>query len=152
VSYGHFTTRACSTQADYVFTRPKFRCRPLMFYEATKKRLVVNFGRAMLLGSAAHPRPAHLPAPTPIQMEALDAVETIARATELQIQTQPGDIHFINNLAILHRRDGFVNGSESTQQRHLVRMRLRSSQHGWAIPEALDKDWAAAFVKDSSKV
>jgi hypothetical protein len=123
-----------------------------MFYNTEEERLTLNFGRAMLLSSAAHPRPAHLPAPTPIQMEALDAIEAIARATELQIETHPGDIHFINNLAVLHRRDGFVDGSDAAQRRHLVRMRLRSSQRGWSIPDALQRDWAAAFCKEGNKV
>jgi hypothetical protein len=60
----------------------------------------MNFGRTPLLGSASHPRPSDLPALTALQSEALDAIEAIGRATQLEMRTEPGDIHFINNLAI----------------------------------------------------
>ncbi len=129
--------------------RPKFQCRPILFYEDSK--VIMNFGRAPLLGNAAHPRPERLPALTARQVEALDAVEAIARATELQIQTQPGDLHFINNLAVFHRRDGFVDGQAAAEKRHLVRTRLRSSKHGWSIPESLKPEWFGAFEKQGSQ-
>jgi hypothetical protein len=108
-------------------------------------KLIMNFGRTPLLGNATHPRPDSLPKLSSRQREALDAVESIARATELHIVTRPGDIHFINNLAVLHRREGFVNGTSSTERRHLVRMRLRDEEMGWAIPDELKAEWSRAF-------
>jgi hypothetical protein len=111
----------------------------------------MNFGRAALLGNEAHPRPAHLPMLNSRQIEALDAIEAIARATELEIQTQAGDMHFINNLSVLHRREGFANGTAPTERRHLVRMRLRSSELGWSIPEPLRRSWEEAFKENGSR-
>lgn len=108
-------------------------------------KLIMNFGRTPLLGNATHPRPDSLPKLSARQREALDAVESIARATELHIVTRPGDIHFINNLALLHRREGFVNGTSSTERRHLVRMRLRDEEMGWAIPDELQAEWSRSF-------
>lgn len=108
----------------------------------------MNFGRAALLGSAMHPRPTRLPSLTARQVEALDAMEAIAKATQLEIQTQAGDMHFINNLAVLHRREGFVNGESITDKRHLVRMRLRDPELGWVIPDALKREWDDAFGKE----
>jgi hypothetical protein len=105
----------------------------------------MNFGRAALLGSEAHPRAQHLPSLTTRQVEALDAIEAIAKATQLEIQTQAGDMHFINNLAVLHRREGFANGQTATEKRHLVRMRLRSTEQGWSIPRELEAEWHDAF-------
>lgn len=105
----------------------------------------MNFGRTALLGSASHARPASLPQLNAQQREALDAVEHIARVTQFNFKTQPGDIHFINNLAILHRREGFVDGNLSTERRHLVRMRLRDETMGWAIPAQLQDEWDWAF-------
>lgn len=110
----------------------------------------MNFGRAALVGNEAHPRPSHLPSLTNRQIEALDAIEAIAQATQMEIQTQAGDMHFINNLAILHRREGFVNGEAPTEKRHLVRMRLRSSKHGWSIPEDLKLEWEEAFNNNNN--
>ena len=111
----------------------------------------MNFGRTPLLGSATYPRPARLPALTSRQIEALDAVEAIAQATQLEFQTRAGDMHFINNLAVLHRREGFVDGNTAMEKRHLVRMRLRDSQNGWGIPQALKDEWHDAFEKENAE-
>jgi hypothetical protein len=85
-------------------------------------------------------------------VEALDAIESIAQATQLEIPTKAGDIHFINNLAVLHRREGFVNGQSSEQRRHLVRMRLRDEELGWSIPPDLMPEWSRAFDTKASRV
>ncbi|KAG5924339.1 hypothetical protein E4U61_000895 [Claviceps capensis] len=130
-------------RSDWPFALPRFHCRPILFFH--EGRLVINFGRAALLGSASHPRPANLPQLTSLQLEALDAIEAIAKATQLEIETQAGDIHLINNLAILHRREGFVDGSSSMEKRHLVRMRLRDTDKGWDIPPELLQEWTQAF-------
>jgi hypothetical protein len=103
------------------------------------------------MGNEAHPRPKHLPSLTARQVEALDAIEAIAKATQLEIQTQAGDMHFINNLAILHRREGFANGQAATERRHLVRMRLRSTEQAWPIPRELESEWDEAFQKQGAK-
>ncbi|KUI67834.1 hypothetical protein VM1G_02709 [Cytospora mali] len=135
---------------DWPFAFPRYHCRPVLFHQDGK--LIMNFGRVPLLGSLAHPRKAHLPALNAQQIEALDAIEAIARATEFQFSTQSGDLHFINNLSVLHRRDGFIDGESADQKRHLVRMRLRSSTLGYTIPQALGRDWSDAFEKDGDRV
>ncbi|KAI2635549.1 hypothetical protein GGS21DRAFT_88065 [Xylaria nigripes] len=137
------------SKSDWPIALPRFHCRPLMFYHETK--LMMNFGRTPLLGSATHPRPEHLPQPNERQREALDLVEAIARALQLEIRTRSGDMHFINNFAILHRREGFVDGASPGEKRHLVRMRLRNSSMGWSIPDGLHQEWADAFGKTGPK-
>lgn len=129
---------------------PKFQCRPVFFHH--DGHLITNFGRAALMGSSSHARPAHLPTLNAAQVEALDAIQDIAEATKFEFTTQPGDIHFINNLAILHRREGFVNGSEPSQRRHLVRMRLRDDELGWSIPLDLEDEWNKAFGQAGTRV
>lgn len=129
---------------------PRFHCRPILFHH--EGNVIINFGRTPLTGSAAHPRDPSLPQLSASQLEALDAIEAIAKATQLEIATQAGDIHFINNLTILHRREGFVDGSDATQKRHLVRMLLRDSKQGWAIPKELQREWFEAFEKDADQV
>ncbi|KAI1190656.1 hypothetical protein F5B17DRAFT_49775 [Nemania serpens] len=137
------------TKSDWPVALPRFQCRPLMFYHDSK--LIMNFGRTPLLGSATHPRPEHLPRLNDRQREALDLVEAIARALQMEIRTHSGDMHFINNFTILHRREGFVDGASADEKRHLVRMRLRSSTQGWSIPESLHQEWADAFAEDGPK-
>jgi Taurine catabolism dioxygenase TauD, TfdA family len=111
----------------------------------------MNFGRTPLLGSSIHPRKARLPKATPRQIEALDAVEAIAQATQMEMQTRAGDIHFINNLAILHRREAFADGQGPDEKRHLVRMRLRCEKRGWSIPTELERDWTDAFDEEGDR-
>ncbi|KAH6610518.1 hypothetical protein Trco_000538 [Trichoderma cornu-damae] len=137
-------------RSDWPFALPKFQCRPVFFYQ--DGRLIANFGRAALMGSASHARPAHLPALSAGQVEALDAIQEIAEATRFEMSTRPGDMHFINNLAILHRREGFVNGPEASQRRHLVRMRLRDDEMGWSIPLELQHEWDKAFGQTGTRV
>jgi hypothetical protein len=135
--------------ADWPFAFPHFHCRPILFYH--NSRLIINFNRAALLGSVAHPRPARLPTLTETQLEALDVLESLARATELNISTEPGDMHFINNLCVLHRREEFVDDESTGRKRHLVRMRLRSGEKGWELPEELREEWENAFVRDGDR-
>lgn len=137
-------------RGDWPFAFPYFKCRPVIFYQDSK--LVMNFGRTPLLGSEAHPRPARLPTVSSRQIEALDAIEAIARDTQLEIQTQAGDMHFINNLAVLHRREGFTDGDAPVEKRHLVRMWLRSPEHGWKVPEELKDEWETTFDNESREV
>ena len=106
---------------------------------------MMNFARTPLMGNAVHPRDKDLPTLSQAQVEALDVVEKIARKLELKIKTQVGDMHFINNFTVLHRRDGFSDGAAEQDKRHLVRMRLRSSKLGWSIPNELKEDWDYAF-------
>lgn len=113
---------------------------------------MMNFGRTALMGSTSHPRPPSLPQLTPIQVEALNAVEAIAQNTQLEMKTMAGDMHFINNFAVLHRREGFVNGAQDGEKRHLVRMRLRDDELGWAVPLELQAEWTQAFGQAGSRV
>jgi hypothetical protein len=138
------------SRADWPFGIPRFQCRPVMFHH--DGRIIMNFGRTALLGSASNPRPANFPELTARQMEALDAIEIIAQATQLEITTQAGDMHFINNLFVLHRREGFVNGQSLEQRRHLVRMRIRDDELGWSIPSELADEWHRAFSAKGSRV
>ncbi|EEU47869.1 uncharacterized protein NECHADRAFT_90117 [Fusarium vanettenii 77-13-4] len=137
-------------RSDWPFAIPRFQCRPVLFHH--EGRVIMNFGRVALTGNAVHPRPANLPTVTPRQMEALDAIEAIAKAAQLEIGTQAGDIHFINNLAVLHRREGFVNGEAPRERRHLVRMRLRDDDLGWELPVDLMQEWSAAFNQEAPKI
>jgi len=112
----------------------------------------MNFGRTPLIGNSVHIRPSYLPSLSAHQKEALDAIEAIAQATQMEIQTQAGDMHYINNLAVLHRRDAFVNGDEPTAKRHLVRMRLRNDSLGWSIPDELEEEWTRAFEMKGDRI
>jgi hypothetical protein len=98
-----------------------------------------------LLGSRAHPRPPHLPPLSLSQISALYLFQDLAEKYCLSIPLQVGDIHFINNLAVVHRRDAFENAPG--RKRHLIRMWLRSEEHAWELPRVLKQEcgWDSAF-------
>jgi hypothetical protein len=59
-------------------------------------------------------------------------------------------MHFVNNHSLLHRRESFqVYGD---RKRHLVRLQSRSRELGWKVPEALRRDWDAAFEGEEERV
>ena len=86
---------------------------------------------------------SNVPALTDAQKYALEAVSTSAYRTELQLKLQGGDLVFLNNLALLHRRDAYKDDGSSS--RHIVRLWLRSQKLGWAIPESMLAPWDAAY-------
>ena len=63
-------------------------------------------------------------APTPLQLEALEAVQEIANRPELMLSMhfQEGDIQLLNNHTTMHARSAFEDFDEPGRQRHLLRM------------------------------
>ena len=118
----------------YRFGRdPPYHQRPLLFYH--EDRLFLNFSRRLLTGSAQSPRTPNIPAMTEAQAEALDAVHFIAERHSVVIDMLPGDLRFMNNLAILHCRDAFTDSDRT--KRHLVRLWLRNDELAWSLPPGL---------------
>jgi len=62
--------------------------------------------------------------PTPIQREALQAVQDIANRPELMLSMdfREGDIQLINNHILLHARESYEDYPEPGRERHLLRM------------------------------
>lgn len=99
-----------------------------------------------------HPlsRDNSIPPLTPKQKEALALLQTAARKHQIRLETQPGDIVFINNLGLLHAREAYSDSA--TSSRHLVRLWLRNTRLGWPIPSSMKMPWDAAFGKEAEKV
>lgn len=69
--------------------------------------------------------------PTPLQREALLAVQEIANRPELMLTMdfQEGDFQLINNHTMMHAREAYEDYPEPVRQRHLLRMWI-------AVPDA----------------
>lgn len=102
--------------------------RPLLFFH--EDRVIFDFARRPLLGQCS--QEARL---TGVQTEALEAVEKFARKNQLYLDTKPGDLVFVNNHAILHSRESFLDDAD--HKRHVVRMWLRNRELAWALPKQL---------------
>lgn len=86
------------------------------------------------------------PVLTRCQHEALSALSEVATEHRIRLDTQPGDLVFINNWALLHARSSYKDSDlETGPRRHLVRLWLRNSKLGWDIPAGMRVQWEAAF-------
>ena len=81
------------------------------------------------------------------QVEALKAVQMLAERHALRLDLEPGDLLFLNNLGLLHARNGFTDSSE--QKRHLIRLWLHNDEQAWPIPLAIRQPWEDAFQNSS---
>ncbi|KAL2075044.1 hypothetical protein VTL71DRAFT_8824 [Oculimacula yallundae] len=129
---------------DWPFALPYFYQRPILFHHAS--RIIFCFTRLALVGNEFYPRPTSIPSISSRQREALDIVNDLAEKSRLEITLQAGDIYFVNNLALLHRRDEFAD--DEVHKRHLVRMHLRNEKLGWEIPNELKRFWDEAMDED----
>lgn len=134
------------------FTRdPPFYRRPLLYLQDGK--VITNFSRRCLVGHATTgPRTPGIPGLTEAQAEALDALHAIGRRHELRISMQTGDIRFINNMGLMHRRDTYRDGEPDDgtpasldQRRYLLRLWLHNPDACWSLPPLLRLAWERIF-------
>ena len=59
-----------------------------------------------------------------VEEEAISAVQALSEELCFEIEFDPGDIQYINNLAILHGRTGYEDYAEPERRRHLLRVWL----------------------------
>lgn len=115
---------------------------------SSAQRVLLSFSRRPLTGSPVSPRTPSIPPLTAVQSDALDTLHFTAAAHSLAIQLRAGDMQFWNNFALLHAREGFTDGPEPTQRRHLLRLWLRDDDRAaqWGfVPDALRRPWDEAF-------
>lgn len=131
---------------------PAFYRRALMYFHGEK--LITSFSRRLLVGHAPFdPRTEGIPGLTEAQAEALDAVHFIAQKHEIKPRMERGDLRFVNNMALLHRREAFENpkGEDVSKGRHLVRLWLHNDEGMcWGLPGPLRLAWARVFEDDEN--
>lgn len=73
----------------------------------------------------AHEHP-DLPELTSPQVEALDLVESVATADRwpVRFRQEPGDVIWLNNWVVLHKRRAFADWTEAARKRHILRVWL----------------------------
>ena len=71
------------------------------------------------------------------ERDALSCIERLANRPEMQLtfKQAPGDVIFINNLAVMHRREKYHDAEDSTQKRMLYRMWINLHQDRPVIPQ-----------------
>ncbi|KAF8846804.1 Clavaminate synthase-like protein [Acephala macrosclerotiorum] len=121
---------------------PPYYKRALMYN--SKGKIIVSFSRRLLVGHEPHEsRTEGIPGLTEAQAEALDAVHFIAKKHEISTSMVKGDIRFVNNMGILHRREAFENSERN--HRHLIRVWLNNENMCWKLPLPLRIAWSRVF-------
>lgn len=131
---------------------PRHIVAPLLHVSDGKILISVDPGRLGLHPATARSNPeSHVtvPALSTHQLEALDVLSTLATEFRHCLDTKQGDMVFLNNLALLHARDSYVD-PENGPGRHLVRLWLRNPELAWDIPRSMRVPWEAAFGPDGS--
>ncbi|KAI3325232.1 Clavaminate synthase-like protein [Xylariaceae sp. AK1471] len=119
-----------------ILTPPDFR--PLLYHH--QGRIMMNFFRDPLTGVKNYARSPGMPPLTPLQREALDFVQRAAERHQCALRMRPGDLTFVNNLGLLHAREGFEDSEEGNEgkTRYLVRLWLKNAALAWELPPALE--------------
>jgi len=78
-----------------------------------------------------------------VQKEAMASVEQVAKDIGIELDSQVGDIQFVNNYAILHSRDKFEDSAENN--RHLLRLGIRDPENAWNVPHKYEKLFNQSF-------
>jgi hypothetical protein len=124
--------------------------RPVLFHlpatDSAPERIIMQYARRTFTGYMSLPRSSSTPPITEAQAEALDALHFIAEKHSVDLDFQKGDIQFLNNLAMFHARDAFVDDAgENGKKRHLVRLWLRDPELAWQMPDELWTRWQLVF-------
>ncbi|KAK0619376.1 hypothetical protein B0T14DRAFT_431180 [Immersiella caudata] len=122
---------------------PRHILMPLVKVIGDKLFFAVDPGRLGLHPASARVADSLVPDLSSEQHEALGLLSEFASKHQLRLDLRPGDMVFINNWAVLHARDAYVD--EGGARRHLVRLWLRNSSLGWPVPDSMKAPWEAAF-------
>jgi hypothetical protein len=128
------------TFKDYKLAPPRYR-HPLD--SAGKDHILLRFSRYGITGWQKERNP-NLPAPTKSQLDAIDAVQFIAAANCIRIPLDKGDILFVNDMAVMHARDGFAEDGQYLK-RHFLKMLFRDPEKNWPVPESAKTAWLKMY-------
>lgn len=96
-----------------------------------------SYSRRPLTGAYFCPHFPGVPAMTEVQAEALDMVHFIAKKHAIELKLKRGDLEIFNNHALMHARSSFID--DDSGKRHLIRLWLKSDDHAWTTPLALEE-------------
>ncbi|KAI5855093.1 Clavaminate synthase-like protein [Durotheca rogersii] len=143
----HTLSHNWAMEDSFKETKKQYIERPLLHHlpatTTAPERIELQYGRRYFVGFGALPRRPTIPPITEAQAEALDALHFLSERFCVNTGFRKGDIQYINNLALLHARDGFTDTPEKT--RHLLRLWLRDPEYAWLIPQAWEYRWEQLY-------
>ncbi|KAI8711770.1 TauD domain-containing protein [Fusarium sp. LHS14.1] len=119
--------------------------RPIIGKADGRTQMQINFAKAYVANHPQYPMNKGSPSLSPSQEDALKILTETARRHSLQLDTKAGDLVLVNNLAMMHARDAFVDDVVSGDVRHVLRLWLQD-QDSWPVASSLgyiepEKTW-----------
>lgn len=131
--------------------KPPYTLCPLFEYYQGNLLFSMDPARLGPLSSAPHTAAASkLPPLTAAQLHALARVQQAARQHEICLESEPGDMVYLNSWSTLHARQPYQDGE--TFSRHLVRMWLRNDTLGWPVPKSMLMPWDSSYGEASDRI
>ena len=125
-------------QVLHKFYRPLLGCH--------NGQLQINCAATFVGGNPAYPLSPEAPALSPERRRALHALQDAARRTCVKITPRPGDLLFINNFALMHGRDSWIDSTnEPNKHRHVMRLWLHDDRVGWQSAPSLKRRMNSNF-------
>ena len=102
-------------------------------------RLFVKYNRSYVQSAQRFP---DVPRLTPLQVEAMDAVDRLCNDPRfcVEMQLEPGDMQFVCNHVVLHSRTAYEDWPEPERKRHLLRLWLRTPAFADPPPAFADRN------------
>jgi len=100
------------------------------------------FRQPFVTSAPSYLRQGGLPEISSAQKEALDAIHYTAREKAVALNLNRGDLVFVNNLLVLHARDGYT---DQGKPRHVQRLIVRDPSESWRLPSKLADIWGMIF-------
>ncbi|VUC30723.1 unnamed protein product [Clonostachys rosea] len=99
-------------------------------------KIQINYGRTFVAGHPKYPLTQAAPPLSKAQAEALQVLSETANRSSFKLDTQVGDILFVNNLSIMHARGAYSDNPDSGKVRHLLRLWL-NDRDSWPFAPSL---------------
>ncbi|KAL4955935.1 hypothetical protein BDW69DRAFT_182111 [Aspergillus filifer] len=109
--------------------------RPLFFHH--DGHLISSVLPDALFESPGVKRQEGLPSLTPIQIKALNAIQTISQKHCISLPMLKGDLLYVNNFSLLHAREAFADNE--VNKRYLLRLWLKNEEMAWKLPGVLKR-------------
>ena len=109
------------------------------FFVRHQGRLFVKYNRSYVQSAQ---RFADVPRLTPLQIEAMDAVDRLCDDPRFCVgmTLEPGDLQFVCNHGVLHSRTAYEDWPEPSRRRHLLRLWLRTPAFADPPPAFADRN------------
>lgn len=113
---------------------------PLLHQQNDGQGALLRLSRHKVAGFGKKQRNPALPPLTEAQVDALNTVQVLATANAVPLPMAKGDMIFVNDMAVMHGREGYSDG-DAPVKRHLLKFHLRDPEQDWPIPDGVKEYW-----------